>query len=82
MTKKERLEDLGIIWAKLDSLLEDEIFENLESKHSFEQWVRVHHDKIEYEEPRGLYHIHITLRGIVERLHEICYIARGEIEDD
>jgi hypothetical protein len=80
MTKRERLEDLGIIYAKLDAMLQEEIFEHLESKHSYESWVKVNHDKIEYDEPRGLYHIHSTLRHVVERLHELCYLARGDIE--
>lgn len=80
MTKKERLEDLGIIYSKLDAMLQDEIFENLDSKHGYEQWVKVNHDKVEYDEPRGLYHIHMTLRHLYERLCEISDIARGDIE--
>ncbi len=81
MTKRERLEDLGIIFCKLEALLEEEIFEDLESKHSYESWVKTNHDKLEYEEPRGLYHIHSTLRHINTKLSEILYLARGDFDD-
>jgi len=77
MTKKERLEDLGRLAIMLSNILDDEIFENTESKHAEEEWTRVNHDKIEYGSPRGLNHIFMTIRGLRWKIEECHHIAEG-----
>lgn len=86
MTKKERLEDLGRLHVMLANILEDEIFDNTDSKHCYETWVHQNHDKLEDDhfgnkEPIGLDHIFRKIRYLNDKLHECLYIATGHDDD-
>lgn len=81
MTKRERLEDLGRLHYMLRTVIEDEIFEHTDSKHGYEEWVKQNHDKIEYEEPRGLDHIFRKMRYLHDKIQECYYIAMGDDDD-
>lgn len=78
MTKKERLEDLGIIYQKLDTLVSD--FESdypyFDSKHSYE----VFQEKMVADDCEKMYEFHVRLRDFLSELNEIVCIARGDIE--
>lgn len=80
MTKRERLEDLGKLSIMLAEVLDSEIFRHTDSKHGYEEWVKEHHDKIEYEEPRGLDHIFHSIRGLHYQIQECLTIAHGDDE--
>lgn len=78
MTKRERLEDLGKLSMMLKDIVENEIFENTDSKHCFEQWKKQNYDKEEYGEIRGLDHIFCSIRNIGDQIQECYCIALGE----
>ena len=78
MTKRERLEDLGKLSMMLEDILHREIFLHTDSKHEFEEWVKENHDKIEYDEPKGLYDIFMNIRGLKYQLDECLTLAQGE----
>lgn len=80
MTKRERVEDLGVLKIMLQEILDNDIFTHTESKHGYEQWVKENHDKIEYEEPRGLDHIFFKIRGLRYDLETLLAIAAGDEE--
>lgn len=79
--KRERLEDLGRLREMLKVITDDEIFEHTDSKHGYESWVKQNHDKIEYDEPRGLNHIFCCMRSLHARLQECLYVAIGDDDD-
>lgn len=88
MTKKERVEDLGIICQKIDHLLEDRVWDHLESKHQFEEWVRHHFPTFKLSDAQEkenineekLYEMHMKMRWLHEEILNIWSIARGEDE--
>ena len=82
MPKPERLEDLGRIREKLELLIQDSIFENTSSKHGFEMWKKLNHDKEEFGEIEGLEGIFCAVRFLRERLDEIYYISCGDHDVD
>jgi len=90
MTKKERVEDLGIVREKLERLLDDNIFENLGSKHQFEPWVKQHFPTFEISDDaekenileEKLYEYHMKMRWLHEEILTIWSIARGEDESN
>lgn len=80
MTKRERLEDLGKLSILLREIEEMDFFHPTNSKHCEEEWIKEHHDKIEYEEPRGLGYIYQQVRWIHTKIEELCYLAEGDNE--
>ena len=88
MTKRERLEDIGVLLNKLDALLEDDMFENTGSKHCFETWVAKTFPSKKLEELNEevdslgdeLYDYHMKIRYLKTRIEEIWAIARGDDE--
>jgi len=78
--KRERLEDLGKLSCMLKDILDHEVFEHTETKHGYEDWVKINHDKKEYDEPRGLDHIFCIMRHLKARLEDCYYLADGETE--
>lgn len=81
MSKKERLEDLGILFEKLKALSDRDIFRYTESKHSYEDWKKLNYDLVEYGDMRGLDYIFRTVRGIVYDLDQCIAIAGGFSDD-
>ncbi len=81
MTKRHRLEDLGKLSMMLKAIVEHEIFEHADSKHGYEEWVKLHHDKIEYDEPRGLCHIFHSIKHLNDLIQECYYLALGEDDE-
>jgi len=82
MTKRERLEDLGILTCLLNDILEDDIFTCVNSKHGFEYWKERVHDKVEYGEVNGLEGIYTSLRFLKERIEKCQAVAQGDVDDD
>ena len=73
--KRERIEDLGIIYEKIRAWQEwEDIISRCESKHSVEWFVTYFDDAENREE------LHNKLRSLNELLNDICTIAHGEIE--
>jgi len=73
--KRERIEDLGIIYEKIRAWQEwEDIISRCESKHSVD-WFVTYFDDAESRED-----LHNKLRALNEMLDEICTIAHGEIE--
>lgn len=79
MTKKERIEDLGIIYERLNRIVIDfeEWFAFYNSKHAYEIFQEHMLDK----DCDKLEDLHRKLRYLIENLNEVVYIARGEIEE-
>jgi len=86
--KKQRIEDLGRIYEKVDDLLDMDVFEDhFLSKHNEEEWYPSGHDKwkdkreelIEFLEER-LDDSRRQFMGIQEKLWEIHELARGDSE--
>lgn len=82
MTKRERLEDLGILYCLLSDILEDDIFLSTVSKHGFETWKELVHDKIVYDEINGLEGIYDSIRMLRERIEKCVSVAKGDSFDD
>lgn len=77
MSKKERLEDLGVARERLSALIEsseDALFEHCDSKHGYDAFC----DKMGKED--GLYDHHTHLRFFRERLWEVMEVLQGDIE--
>ncbi len=78
--KHERLEDLGIIYEKLDRLIRD--FESdypyFDSKHSYDTFQQ----KMVADDCDKLYDFHCRLRYVVSELNEILCLAQGEVNYD
>lgn len=76
MTKRERIEDLGIIQEKLTRFFDDreDLFREFDSKHQEEKFVQ------KYRCEDNLYDLFYKLRGLENELWEIWGIARGEDE--
>lgn len=76
MTKRERLEDLGIILAKLERI--EEVYEHLfrytQSKHQYEAFQE------HLKNDDNLYALHCGLRGLEDDLAQLWGIAKGDIE--
>lgn len=76
--QRERVEDLGVIWQKLNNLVDslESDYPYFQSKHSYETFQEVMTangcDKLE--------EFHRRMRWLVDELNEIVYIARGEDE--
>lgn len=81
MTKRERLEDLGMISERLLNLIENQNencpWEYCHSKHRYEDFME-RYSKTEDEDK--LYDLHMWLRYIYEEINEIYYLARGDEE--
>ena len=81
MAKKERIEDLGRIFAKLEDLYKFgspfgiSPFEECISKHTIDEFIK------KYSDPDKLYDLHNWIRWLSERLNDIESIARGLDED-
>ena len=76
--KRERLEDLGIIYEKLSSLLEkfESDYPYFDSKHSYE----IFQQHMLANDCDKLDDLHRRLRWIIEELNEIVSIAHGGFE--
>ena len=79
MTKRERLEDLGIILKLLEDIIhEDEQlncpWNDATSKHTYDTFV----DK--YSNREKLEDLHDWIRGLKHKLDEIWCVARGDDE--
>jgi hypothetical protein len=74
--KRERLEDLGRIFEKLCAIIEEDQspMYRCESKHSVDQFVEIYKDEEKLED------LHNWLRFHKEKLEEIYYIARGDLD--
>lgn len=72
--KKERVEDLGILYEKLKAIVDDYIFEYTGSKHEYEHWVA------QFDKEQTLYDIHMKMRFLHEQICECISIARGDDE--
>lgn len=74
MTKRERIEDLGVIYARLERLIID--FEcdypYFDSKHKFDEFSKLVRDN------DGCYDFHCRLRAIVDELNELSVLAHGD----
>jgi len=86
--KRQRVEDLGRIYEKVDDLLDTDVFQDhFLSKHNEEQWYPSGHEKwkekreelIEFLEER-LDDSRRQFMGIQEKLWEIHELARGDSE--
>lgn len=72
--KRERLEDLGRIYEKLDIILDNDFWDMFQSKHCEEQFM-------EYEQENSYVTFH-NIRNIKWQLDEIMSIVIGnDIED-
>lgn len=78
MTKKERIEDLGIIYQRLNTLVSDfeSDFPYFDSKHAYETF-QADMSKDDFEK---LDDLHRRLRFLISELNEIIYIAQGDYE--
>lgn len=79
MTKKERLEDLGIVREKLSNLIdhmEDTYIEYFDSKHSYDDFKHY----MTKNDNENLYDLHVFLRQHLEKLCEIFHISDGDTE--
>lgn len=77
MTKRERLEDLGIVHQKLEQIIDDikdKYGRFIESKHAYEEFEEFL--KKEHE----LYDLHVFLRFHLEYLCDIWAITKGDEE--
>ena len=74
--KRERIEDLGVINAKLSALLEsfDNDWPYFKSKHSYETFEEV----VTRGKCERLYELHTRLRFFRDELWEILAISRGK----
>lgn len=75
VSKRERLEDLGVICEKISSILELPVLDLCDTKHQYEDWLK----KYQKEED-DFYTLHMQLRGLHDQLHEIYNIALGDID--
>lgn len=76
MTKRERLEDLGVIKCKLEQILDNPIFENTDSKHYYECWLKSY----KFEDSDSAHELHCHLRGLRDSIHDVLSIACGDDE--
>ena len=76
MTKRERLEDLGVIYSRLDDLITefDYDFPYFEAKHKYESFA---HDMAVDD---NLYRLHSKLRYLIKKLEEIRSVALGDVD--
>jgi hypothetical protein len=77
MTKRERLEDLGIISEKLRHILEDNesLFDECTSKHTIDAFVE------KYKDPEQLEELHDWIRFLEEKLWDAYALAKGDEEE-
>ena len=80
MTKRERIEDLGKLSMMLKLISENDIFENCQSKHSYETWLQQNVKKDE-DDSEGLYDIHCKLRFLHSHIEECWALAQGYDDD-
>jgi hypothetical protein len=72
MTRKERLEDLGIIFEKLSKILDQSnIFDECVSKHTRDDFNE------KYSKPKNLEELHDQIRWLKDELWDIYYLAAG-----
>jgi hypothetical protein len=72
MTRKERLEDLGIIFEKLSKILDQSlIFDECVSKHTRDNFIE------KYSKPKSLEELHDQMRWLKDELWDIYYLAAG-----
>ena len=72
MTRKERLEDLGIIFEKISRALEGGgIFDECVSKHTRDSFIE------KYSNASNLEELHDQIRWLKEELWNIYYLALG-----
>lgn len=74
--KRERIEDLGILSARLNNLLVEkyEFSEMLTSKHDLDDFIETYHSAEKLE------NLHMQLRNLWDELWEMYSIAYGEEE--
>jgi hypothetical protein len=73
--KRDRLEDLGRLYEKLNNILNNELFEHCESKHGLTPWLN------QFAPLEDSYEvIHNRLRFVKDKLYECTQIAAGEDE--
>jgi len=82
MTKRERVEDLGVLKVMLQEILDNEIFAHTNSKHGYEQWFEQNIDKDGevVQQPVGLYDLFSRVRGLRYSLEAAFEIAVGDDE--
>ena len=80
MTKRERLEDLGKLALMLRDILDNEIFLYTDTKHEFDKWVEVNHDKEEDGFKRGMQHIFTKVRELHMAIENCWLLADGDDE--
>ena len=81
MTKRERLEDLGVLLVMLRELRDMQVLQHTESKHCYDTWKMHNHDKVEYGEERGLDGIFCDMRQIADALDACIAVAWGDHEN-
>lgn len=72
MAKRERLEDLGQIRYMIEQLLESEIFEHADSKHSLEAFAKKYNG-----DEDSFYDIHCAVRALKDDLWKISDVSAG-----
>lgn len=72
--KKERLEDLGILYERLKDIRDNKIFEFANSKHDYEPWLA------QFDKDEPCYDIHMAIRFVIDKLDECICIAGGNDE--
>jgi hypothetical protein len=80
MTKRERLEDLGKLAVMLKGMVDNNIFDNCQSKHAYETWLKQNVQK-DNDDTAGLYDVHCKLRFLQSQLEDCWCLAEGEIDD-
>ncbi len=77
MSKRERIEDLGRIYARLERLLysSGDIEHEVNSKHRWESFVE------KYTDQNNMRDLFERLKGLFEELWEIKGIAMGDVDD-
>jgi hypothetical protein len=80
MTNRERIEDLGKLAIMLKLITENDIFDNCDSKHAYETWLKTNIKK-DNDDIAGLYDIHCKLRFLQLHIEECYWLAEG-IDDE
>lgn len=76
MTKRERLEDLGIIKSKIEQILDNPVFDNTDSKHYYYSWIKSY----KFEDSEEAHKLHCHLRGLHDAISDVHSIACGDDE--
>lgn len=80
MTKRERIEDLGRILEKTETLMEESIWEMVASKHHHEHFMEFYKNpENDYERLSELFD---SLKSAKYQLDDIMELAHGEYADD